>query len=52
MTLGRLNKRKGQDLIIEVLGQIKDDYNIKYFIVGRGEEKEYCSISNVESTCD
>jgi len=41
MTLGRLNKRKGQDLVIEVLAHIKDNYNLKYFIIGRGQEKEH-----------
>lgn len=40
LTLGRLNKRKGQDLVIEALGKIKEEYNLKYFIVGRGEEKD------------
>jgi phosphatidyl-myo-inositol dimannoside synthase len=41
MTLGRLNKRKGQDLVVEAIAQIKNDYKLKYFIIGRGQEKKY-----------
>ena len=41
MTLGRLSKRKGQDLVIKVLAQIKNDYKLKYFIIGSGQEKKY-----------
>ena len=41
MTLSRLNKRKGQDLVIEAVAQIKNDYKLKYFIVGSGEEKKH-----------
>ncbi|MBT4516651.1 MAG: glycosyltransferase family 4 protein [Candidatus Komeilibacteria bacterium] len=41
MTLARLNKRKGQDLVIEAVAQIKNDYKLKYFIVGSGEEKKH-----------
>jgi len=40
MTLGRLNKRKGQDLVIEALAQLQNDYNFKYFIIGRGSENK------------
>jgi phosphatidyl-myo-inositol dimannoside synthase len=41
MTLGRLSKRKGQDIMIEALAQIKNDYRLKYFIIGKGHEKKY-----------
>lgn len=40
LTLGRLKKRKAQDLVIEAVDKLKNDYNLKYFIVGQGEEKE------------
>ena len=40
ITLGRLNKRKGQDLVIEAIAQLKKEYNLKYFIIGRGLEKK------------
>jgi len=38
LTVGRLNKRKSQDLVIKALGELKD-LNIKYYIIGRGEEE-------------
>ena len=41
ITLARLNKRKGQDLVIKALAQIKKDYQLKYFIIGSGQEKKY-----------
>lgn len=37
LTVGRLNKRKGHDLIIRALSEINQDF--LYFIVGRGEEE-------------
>ncbi len=37
LTVGRLNKRKGHDLVIQALSEIKQDF--LYFIVGRGEEE-------------
>jgi len=40
ITLGRLNKRKGQDLVIEAVAKLKEDYSLKYFIIGQGQEKE------------
>lgn len=40
LTVGRLNRRKGQDIVIEAIKELKDDFDLKYFIVGRGEEKE------------
>lgn len=36
LTTGRLNKRKGHDLIIQALHEIEQ--NFVYFIIGRGEE--------------
>ncbi|MBU1203174.1 glycosyltransferase family 4 protein [Patescibacteria group bacterium] len=40
LTVGRLVKRKGHDLVIDAISQLKDEYNIKYFIVGSGPEKD------------
>ncbi len=40
LTVGRLIRRKGQDLVIEAMSQLAADYDLKYFIVGRGEEKQ------------
>ena len=37
LTVGRLNKRKGHDLVIKALSEIKHDF--LYLIVGRGEEE-------------
>ena len=39
LTVGRLTKRKAQDLVIKVLGELKD-LNLKYYIIGQGEELE------------
>jgi phosphatidylinositol alpha-1,6-mannosyltransferase len=39
LTVGRLNKRKGHDLVIEALKD-NSDLPLKYLIVGQGEEKE------------
>ncbi|MFA6307617.1 MAG: glycosyltransferase family 4 protein [Patescibacteria group bacterium] len=44
ITLGRLNKRKAQDLVIEAIAEIKNDYKLKYFIIGRGQEKQNLEI--------
>jgi len=41
MTLARLNKRKGQDLVIKAVEQLKKDYALKYFIIGSGSTKGY-----------
>jgi len=38
LTVGRLNKRKSHDLVIKVVKDLKDKLNIKYYIIGRGEE--------------
>lgn len=40
LTVGRLVKRKAQDMVIEAISQLGDDYKIKYFIVGDGPEYE------------
>lgn len=39
LTVGRLNYRKGQDLVISAVNQLKDDIAIKYFIIGEGNTK-------------
>jgi phosphatidyl-myo-inositol dimannoside synthase len=39
LTVGRLNKRKGHDLVIEAIAKNKD-LPLKYLIVGQGEERE------------
>lgn len=41
ITLARLNKRKGQDLVIRAMAQLKENYKLKYFIIGSGQEKKY-----------
>ncbi|PWB38271.1 MAG: hypothetical protein C3F02_04680 [Parcubacteria group bacterium] len=38
LTVGRLNKRKGQDLVLKAIAQLCD-LKIKYFIVGHGDLK-------------
>jgi phosphatidylinositol alpha-1,6-mannosyltransferase len=40
LTVGRLNKRKGQDLVIEIVNKLKEDFNIKYLIIGCGDFKK------------
>ncbi len=41
LTIGRLQRRKGQDMVIKALPLIRKKYpNIKYLIVGSGEEFE------------
>ena len=37
LTVGRLNKRKSQDLVIRAVKELKN-LNLKYYIIGRGEE--------------
>lgn len=39
LTVGRLVKRKGQDLVIKAVAEIKKEIPIKYLIVGQGEEE-------------
>ncbi|MBC8386329.1 MAG: glycosyltransferase family 4 protein [Gammaproteobacteria bacterium] len=42
LTVGRLQKRKGQDMLIQALLRIKKDIpDILYAIIGGGEEKEH-----------
>lgn len=38
LTVGRLTKRKGQDLVIKAMAQLSG-YNFKYFIIGSGDLK-------------
>jgi phosphatidyl-myo-inositol dimannoside synthase len=41
LTLGRLQRRKGQDMVIKALPLVKEKFpNVKYLIVGTGEEYE------------
>lgn len=40
LTVGRLNLRKGQDLVIKALNSLKNSFDIKYLIVGAGEFKQ------------
>jgi phosphatidyl-myo-inositol dimannoside synthase len=40
LTVGRLNSRKGQDMVIRALNQLKKDFNLKYIIVGSGDFKK------------
>lgn len=41
LTVGRLQKRKGQDMMIRALPELKSQYrNIHYTIVGGGEERQ------------
>ena len=42
LTLGRLQRRKGQDMVIKALPRVRDEFpTVKYLIVGTGEEYEY-----------
>lgn len=41
LTVGRLIKRKGQDLVIRAVDYLRSDFDLKYFIVGQGEEKDH-----------
>ena len=41
LTVGRLTKRKGQALVIEAMEHLQNDFSLKYFIVGHGEEKDF-----------
>ncbi len=40
LTVGRLNQRKGQDLVIKAIDELKKDFNVKYLIVGCGDFKK------------
>jgi phosphatidyl-myo-inositol dimannoside synthase len=37
LTVARLNRRKGQDLVIRAIARLKPKMNIKYLIVGQGD---------------
>ncbi|RJQ33229.1 glycosyltransferase family 1 protein [Candidatus Parcubacteria bacterium] len=37
LTVGRLNRRKGQDLVIRAIARLKREMDIKYLIVGQGD---------------
>jgi len=42
LTVGRLQRRKGQDMVIKTLSEIKKTFpTIQYLIVGEGEEESY-----------
>jgi len=41
LTVGRLVKRKGQDLVIRAVDHLRSDFSLKYFIVGQGPNKDY-----------
>jgi glycosyltransferase involved in cell wall biosynthesis len=42
LTVGRLNKEKGQDLTISVLAKLKNEYNVRWYCIGDGgARKEY-----------
>lgn len=46
LTVGRLVKRKGQDMIIEAVNQLKNQYpDLMYLIVGDGPERENFQLS-------
>jgi len=41
LTVGRLSKEKGQDLVINALARLKNDgYKVKWYCIGDGPEKE------------
>lgn len=40
LTVGRLNKRKGQDMVIDAVNELKKDFKLKYLIVGCGDFKK------------
>mgnify|MGYP000268289961 CR=1 FL=1 len=40
LTVGRLNRRKGQDIVIRAVNQLKKELNLKYIIVGSGDFKK------------
>ena len=42
LTVGRMQRRKGQDMVIKALPRLKKKFSdIKYLIVGTGEESQY-----------
>jgi phosphatidylinositol alpha-1,6-mannosyltransferase len=41
LTVARLVKRKGQDLVIEAVAKLKSEFDLKYLIVGQGEEADH-----------
>jgi phosphatidylinositol alpha-1,6-mannosyltransferase len=42
LTVGRLQRRKGQDMVIRSLPLIKQQVpNVAYLVVGNGEEEKY-----------
>jgi phosphatidyl-myo-inositol dimannoside synthase len=41
LTVGRLIKRKGQDLVIKAVADLQNEFQLKYLIVGQGEEIEH-----------
>lgn len=41
LTVGRLTHRKGHDLVIRAVNDLKNKFRLKYFIVGRGSLKKY-----------
>jgi phosphatidyl-myo-inositol dimannoside synthase len=42
LTIGRLQRRKGQDMVIRALPLVRNNYpDIRYLIVGNGEELEF-----------
>ena len=40
LTVGRLNSRKGHDMVIRAVNQLQKDVNLKYIIVGSGDFKK------------
>jgi len=40
LTVGRLNSRKGQDIVIRAINQLRKEFNLKYIIVGSGDFKK------------
>jgi len=49
LTVGRLNRRKGQDLVIKAIARLKSKLDIKYLIVGQGDfELELRQLINEE----
>lgn len=43
LTVGRLSSEKGQDLMIKVVKQLKDDgYNVRWYAIGEGTLRVTC----------
>lgn len=40
LTVGRLVHRKGQDLVVQAMAQLKNEFDLKYLIVGEGPVKQ------------